>query len=130
MLGDGIPLHSIHPHPPFHTSKIKDEKNRECGGECGELEGVPSPSTGTHIWLSKVNSSSRLPKHIKMLYLVIHASMKVKALQKKNTQPALPLTSASFQPANMRSMNSMTNFYMTCCTAFKWKKTIVLFVLK
>lgn len=41
-----------------------------------------------------------------------------------------PLTSASFQPANMRSMNSMTNFYMTCCTAFKWKKTIVLFVLK
>lgn len=32
--------------------------------------------------------------------------------------------------ANMRSMNSMTNFYMTCCTAFKWKKTIVLFVLK
>lgn len=31
--------------------------------------------------------------------------------------------------ANMRSMNSMTNFYMTC-TAFKWKKTIVLFVLK
>lgn len=68
--------------PPFHTSKIKDEKNRECGGECGELEGVLSPSTGIHIWLSKVNSSSRLPRHIKMLYLVIHASMKVKALQK------------------------------------------------
>lgn len=53
-----------------------------------------------------------------------------KSIAEKNTQPALPLTSASFQPANMRSMNSMTNFYMTCCTAFKWKKTIVLFVLK
>lgn len=80
--GDGIPPSQYSPPPPFHTSKIKDEKNRECGGECGELEGVLSPSTGIHIWLSKVNSSSRLPRHIKMLYLVIHASMKVKALQK------------------------------------------------
>lgn len=79
--GDGIPppFHSIQPPPPNSIHQNKRSKNREVGS----WRGSRPQATGIHIWLSKVNSSSRLPKHIKMLYLVIHASMKVNALQKK-----------------------------------------------
>lgn len=80
---DPPPFHSIQPPPPIPYIKIKDQKIENAGANVGSWRGSRPQATGIHIWLSKVNSSSRLPKHIKMLYLVIHASMKVNALQKK-----------------------------------------------
>lgn len=80
---DPPPLSQYSTPPPIPYIKIKDQKIENAGANVGSWRGSRPQATGIHIWLSKVNSSSRLPKHIKMLYLVIHASMKVNALQKK-----------------------------------------------
>lgn len=129
--GDGIPppFHSIQPPPPNSIHQNKRSKNRECGGECGELEGVPSPSNRYTYLAVEGKQQFKIAQTYQNALFGDSCEYEGKSIAEKNTQPALPLTSASFQPANMRSMNSMTNFYMTC-TAFKWKKTIVLFVLK
>lgn len=124
---DPLPFHSIQPPPPNSIHQNKRSKNRECGGECGELEGVPSPSNRYTYLAVEGKQQFKIAQTYQNALFGDSCEYEGKRIAEKNTQPALPLTSASFQPANMRSMNSMTNFYMTCTA---WKKTIVLFVLK
>lgn len=124
---DPLPFHSIQPPPPNSIHQNKRSKNRECGGECGELEGVPSPSNRYTYLAVEGKQQFKIAQTYQNALFGDSCEYEGKSIAEKNTQPALPLTSASFQPANMRSMNSMTNFYMTCTA---WKKTIVLFVLK